>query len=133
MSAAHTREPSRNERLEVDFLEGLRKRCPGNPRLLEVLGTLYTRFGRYEEGLSVDLELVRMHPEESIVWYNLGCSYALTGRRDDALRALSRAVELGYGDSDWMLKDSDLESLRDDPRFQVLLGRIGTGRDAGRS
>jgi Flp pilus assembly protein TadD len=108
----------------MQFLEAVRGRCPRNPLLLEALGELYTRAGRFQEGLQVDLELVGMRPDEPIVWYNLGCSYALTGHKEQAFNALTKAVELGYADSDWMLKDSDLQSLREDPRFPQLVKRV---------
>lgn len=114
----------REGRVEMQFLEAVRGRCPRNPLLLEALGELYTRAGRFQEGLQVDLELVGMRPAEPIVWYNLGCSYALTGHKEQAFNALTKAVELGYADSDWMLKDSDLQSLREDPRFPQLVKRV---------
>lgn len=93
--------------------------------ILETLGELYTRAGRYEEGLNADLELTRICPSEAIAWYNLGCSYALINRKKDALAALTKAVELGYKDIDWMSSDSDLESIHDHPQFQALLKRAG--------
>lgn len=114
----------RGERVEMGFLEALRNRCPHHRLILEALGELYTRAGRFSDGLMVDLELTRVCPGEALVWYNLGCSYALLGRKDDAFRALSRAVELGYADSRWMNRDTDLESIRMDPRFKVLLKKI---------
>jgi hypothetical protein len=72
----------------------------------------------------VDLELVRMCPREPIAWYNLGCSYALTGHPEEAFNALTKAVDLGYADTDWMLRDGDLRSLRKDPRFPLLVKRV---------
>jgi predicted Zn-dependent protease len=114
---------ARNERVELSFLEGVRRRCPGNRLILEALGELYTKVGRYDDGLKIDIELTRLCPRESMAWYNLACSYALVGRKDDAFDALSRAVELGYADPAWMCRDHDLESLRDDPRFKTLVKR----------
>lgn len=111
-------------RVEMTFLEAVRRRCPGSRLVLEALGDMYTRSGRYAEGLEVDLELIKMCPCESIIWYNLGCSYALVGRKEDAFDALFKAVDLGYCDGDWMRKDSDLASLKDDPRFPVLVHRV---------
>ena len=117
------RAANRSERVEIGFLESIRKRCAPNRMILETLGELYTRTGRYEEGLSADLELTRICPSEAIVWYNLGCSYALISRKNDAFAALTKAIELGYKDIEWMSIDNDLESVRDDPRFRALLKR----------
>ncbi len=111
----------RDEKVEISFLESVRNRCPRNQLLLEALGELYTGASRYEDGLRVDEELIKVCPKEPVAWYNLGCSYALVGRKDEAFTALSRAVELGYSDRDWMLRDGDLETLRNDPRFFKLV------------
>lgn len=114
----------RDLRLEVRFLEGVLRRCPDNEPAIEALAHLYTRIGRYSEGLSLDLEITRRHPEEPQHWYNLACSYALTQKADDALRALDRAVQLGYRDVDWMMTDRDLAGLREDPRFRDLVAKV---------
>ena len=117
---------SRARRVELNFLERVRRRCPAYRPVNEVLGDLYTKVGRFEDGLEVDLTLAQTHPNDPYVWYNLGCSYALTGRPDDAFAALERAVRLGYADRDWLLKDDNLEGLHTDPRFALLLKKLGS-------
>ena len=82
---------------------------------------MYTKTGDYEEGLRVDERLSHLCAEDPLTWYNLGCSLALVGRKEDALESLSRALELGYDDYEWMKKDSDLSSLHGDPRFESML------------
>lgn len=88
------------------------------------LGAVLTRLRRYEEGLTVDLRLVRMQPDEPIIHYNLACSLALLGRAGEAVEELERAVELGYDDVDHLLKDRDLRTLRSDPRFEEIVRRL---------
>ena len=114
--------------MEMAFLEAVRARRPGNRLVTESLGDLYTATGRYEEGLKIDLELARRYPDDAYVLYNLGCSYALVGQTEKALETLSKAVDQGYSESRWMTQDSDLESLRDDPQFKVLVKRAGEKR-----
>jgi hypothetical protein len=60
------------------------------------------------------------------VWgrrYNVACYLALAGEHDAAFEHLRTAVEL---DRDkvmkWLPEDTDLDPLRDDPRFQELAG-----------
>ena len=125
MGSRLKREANRSERVEIEFLESVRKRCVPNRMILETLGELYTRTGHYEEGLNADLELTRICPSEAIAWYNLGCSYALISREKDALAALTKAIELGYKDIAWMSSDSDLESIRNHPQFLALLKQAG--------
>lgn len=117
------RKLTRGKKVELKFLEGIRNRCPRDPHILRALGELYTSVGCFEEGLQTDLELIKILPEESEAWYNLGCSYALTGEKDSAFHALERAVELGYKDARWMTEDDDLVALRDDPRFPRLISK----------
>lgn len=100
------------------------RRCPGHEPAMEALAHLYTRIGRYQEGLCLDLEITRRHPAEPQHWYNLACSYALTQKADDALHALDRAVQLGYRDIEWMMTDRDLAGLREDPRFRDLVAKV---------
>lgn len=123
MGAKYRGHLARGERVELSFLEAVRTRCPSHGRVLEALGELYTRAGRYHEGLEVDLALTRLSPGEALAWYNLGCSYALVGRRDEAFTALSKAVDLGYRDVLWLLEDADLDALRSDARFDALVRR----------
>jgi len=111
-------------RVELAFLQAVAGRCPENPWVLRPLGDLYTRTGRIEEGLDLDLRLTRLVPGDPLVWYNLACSYALRGETEEALGALSRAAHLGYGDACWMLQDADLKSLHGEPRFHELAERI---------
>jgi tetratricopeptide (TPR) repeat protein len=63
-----------------------------------------------------------------IVCYLSSASYVIAprlahvGRKDDALKILLRAVELGCPPSyDWLLMDPDIQSLRGDPRFIRVL------------
>lgn len=120
-----SRAGTREERVDLRFLESVRRRTPHHPELLKALGDLYTRTGEYEKGLEVDMVLRETCPDDPLVWYNLGCSLALLGREDVALDALDRAIGLGYRDARHMLDDEDLASLRENPRFVELVRRCG--------
>ncbi len=115
---------------ELEFLESLSQRCRQDRDILMALGDLYTKVGRHEDGLKIDLELSALCPGESAVWYNLACSYALTARKDEALSSLFRAVDLGYRDVGMIRKDSHLESIRQDRRFQALVLRLLTDHNS---
>lgn len=105
---------------------------PRNAPALAELGQLYTSLGRLEEGLAADLSLLALEPENPVVHYNLACSYALLGRRDDALGALEAAVQRGYDDGPHLAGDEDLVSLHSEPRFRALLDALdGSGTDLG--
>ncbi|WP_233231531.1 TPR end-of-group domain-containing protein [Tichowtungia aerotolerans] len=106
---------------ELEFLENIARRLPEDEGVLRALADLYTKTGDYAEGLRIDERLSHLCSEDPLVWYNLGCSLALVERKEDALEALSRALELGYDDYEWMKKDGDLTSLHGDARFESML------------
>lgn len=112
--------------VELKFLEKISARLPEDLEVLLALADLYTKVGRYEDGLAIDLRLSQLLQNDDLVWYNLGCSYALTGRSGKAFEALTKAIEIGYADYDWMKIDSDLSSLHADPRFESLLNWLYT-------
>lgn len=115
-----------HDAVELKFLEKVALRLPEDIEVIQALAELYTKAGNFEAGLLNDLQLSQLMPNDDLVWYNLGCSYALTKRPDEAFEALTRSIDLGYGDYDWMKSDSDLASLHGDPRFQSLLNWLYT-------
>ena len=93
----------------IEFCEEILARDPEHFEALALAGESYTRRGDYEKGLQTDLALSRLRPDNGVVQYNLACSYALNGLKDEAFDALERAVDLGYQDLDHLLHDRDLE------------------------
>ena len=51
--------------------------------------------------------------------------YAEFGKKDKALETLDRMYEEREGDLQWIKVDPRLDGLRQDPRFQDLLKRMG--------
>lgn len=121
---AAKRKAPRPQRVELQFLESVRRRLPAHERTLEALGHLYTRTGRFVDGLQVDEALTRLRPADPMAWYNLACSQSLTGDLAGAFAALRKAIDLGYADVDWLLRDEDLAALRGDERFAELLKQL---------
>ena len=118
------KEKSSDPEFEIRFFESVLRRDPAYVTVVELLGGLYTRYGRIADGLKMDRRLVKLQPANATAHYNLACSLALSKRKNDALRELRQAVELGYRDFDWMQQDPDLEALKHHPEFQALLNRL---------
>jgi pimeloyl-ACP methyl ester carboxylesterase len=53
--------------------------------------------------------------------YNLACYYSMLGKTDAALYWLQLAGQEEGADSDWSMQDSDLASVRRDPRWPAVL------------
>ncbi len=120
--------PGTQEEFEIRFFESVLEHDPDHEESLVYLGHCYTARGDVERGLEMDLRLQRLRPTDPVVHYNLGCSYALLGRNDEAIAALERAVELGYRDALHMAQDKDLENLHRDPRFMKLIRSLLTAQ-----
>jgi tetratricopeptide (TPR) repeat protein len=73
---------------------------------------------RYEEAKALLVEGLEVHPGNTSLLYNLACMEALLGERDAALEHLSQAKS-NPRVREWAATDSDLDSLRDDPRFSA--------------
>lgn len=52
--------------------------------------------------------------------YNLACQYALAGDSQNAILQLGEALRLNPDLAEWSQQDSDLDSLREHPAYQVL-------------
>ena len=112
---------------ELEFYQSILKVNPDYVDVLRVLGNLLTLKGKFAEGLAIDKRLVRLRPADALAHYNLACSYSLLKRIEMSLKTLRLAVELGYSDFRYMKEDTDLESIRPDPRFRQLI-KDGEGR-----
>ena len=79
--------------------------------------------GEYEQvadRLESDLPADAPYP---LLHYNAACIFSLTGRTDQALAHLARAVELGETAVKGMAAtDTDLDAIRGEPRFKELVG-----------
>ena len=56
--------------------------------------------------------------------YNLACVHALAGKKDEAVAALGRAADLGFAYTSTMLRDPDLDPIRNHPGFPAVVARI---------
>lgn len=111
---------------ELEFFRGILERHPEYVEVLRIHGHNLTRLGRIREGLEIDKQLLRLRPHDPLVHYNLACSHALLKQSDPALKALRRALELGYDDFPYLRQDSDLDGIRNDPRFRQIVAEFET-------
>ncbi len=113
-----------DDEFTIWFLEGVIEKYPTYVECLMYLGNAYTATGMYEKGLKVDLKLARLRPEDPLVHYNLACSFSLLRRLNESLGSLEKAIDLGYDDLIHLVNDSDLDSLREDEVYKVLINKL---------
>jgi len=75
----------------------------------------------YAGALAACRKGLETHPHNPLVLYNVACLEALVGNTDAAWEPLREALESRPAFKELAAKDTDLDALRDDPRFQPLL------------
>ena len=100
-----------------------------NPRM-DGIRPLYAEFlagaGRPDEAraqLTDDALAVSRADHDMAYW--VGSTYALLGEKDLAFKWLNKAIRLGNQNKPYFETDINLDSLRDDPRFQELMDKMG--------
>jgi tetratricopeptide (TPR) repeat protein len=79
---------------------------------------------KWAEAAEALAEVAKAHPASYDVQYDLGCFLARCGKLDEALAALTRAVDAGFWNAGLMKDDDDLNPLKQRPEFQTLVARI---------
>ena len=97
---------------------------PDDPRAATIRAVSLCRAGRPDEGLHWAEQALTIDPEDAGVRYNVACLFALEGKKDRAFECLNDAIRAGFGNREWLEKDPDLTSLRDDARFETLIGGL---------
>ena len=114
-------------KVRLDALGTLQRHLEMNPhdtRALYVCAQNLCCVGEQEKGHELAERALNQDEDEPVVLYNVACFYAHAGNKDRALELLELAVEKGWGDKAWLETDSDLDSIRELPRFKKLLERI---------
>ena len=109
---------------EIEFCRSILRRDRENLGVMEMLAGYFTKAGRIDEGLELDRAITRLDPENPVSHYNLACSLSLKRHKREALDVLRVALEKGYADFVWMMKDPDLKNLHDDPGFSSLISEF---------
>ncbi len=113
-----------DDEFEIWFLEGVLEGYPAYVEGLMFLGNVYTANGMYEKGLKIDIKLAKLKPSDPLVHYNLACSYSLLGSANKALESLGKAIDLGYNDIRHLESDSDLDGLRGEAGYEMLINKL---------
>ncbi|HET9324578.1 MAG TPA: hypothetical protein VFO03_11930 [Gaiellaceae bacterium] len=76
--------------------------------------------GDYETAVAKQLVVVEKRPNDAVAYFNAACFEARAGQADEAIEHLQRAVEANERIKDLIRTDEDLDSIREDPRFEEL-------------
>ncbi|HEV8160441.1 MAG TPA: tetratricopeptide repeat protein, partial [Pyrinomonadaceae bacterium] len=105
------------------------KANPVQGRFWEQLGLAYYNAKDYRKSIPAyekQLELGFGQPANAA--YNIACDYALAGDKEQAIKWLEKALEMKFSSLQQAQTDTDLESIRSDPRYRNMVGLIDTSK-----
>ncbi len=76
--------------------------------------------GDYETAAKKQAVAVEQRPDSVLVVFNAACFEAKAGQSDQAFEHLKQAIALDERVREYIEKDEDLDSIREDPRFAAL-------------
>jgi tetratricopeptide (TPR) repeat protein len=85
--------------------------------------TLYSA-GEYEKASETYQLLLAETPGEARFLYNLACSEAQLGRKEEALDHLRQAIEINPHMRESAPMDADFDPIRDEPEFSAITGQV---------
>ncbi|HWO34363.1 MAG TPA: winged helix-turn-helix domain-containing protein [Candidatus Acidoferrum sp.] len=97
---------------------------PLDGRVLALGSLALYEAGEMERAMEWSRRSLELRPDDMSALLNAVCLRAKSGLKEEALELLERACNRGWGKRDWIDRDPDYDSLRDDPRFELLLAKL---------
>jgi adenylate cyclase len=79
------------------------------------------QIGDVREAKAEAEKALALSPDDPLMLYNATCFYAQMGEKRLALETLRSALAAGYGNFEWLKRDPDLDTIRNDPEYVELL------------
>jgi serine/threonine-protein kinase len=111
----------------AEILEQVLEQHPQLDGIRPIYATFLSALGFSDEARAQLTDEVRKTADtDHDIAYWLASAYAMEGERDDALKWLRRAIELGNENRPWFERDKNWDSLRGDPEYQQIINSINT-------
>ena len=95
---------------------------PDDNRALNMGAFALLRLGKTEEAIKWMSTSMINAPMDSIIQYNGACFFSLAGELERALDCLENClIKVGNISREWLMHDSDLDNIRDHPRYQEII------------
>jgi serine/threonine protein kinase/tetratricopeptide (TPR) repeat protein len=109
----------------AEILEQVLEQQPQLDGIRPIYATFLSALGFNEEARAQFTDEVKKTADtDHDVAYWLASAYAMEGERDEALKWLRRAIELGNENKPWFEKNPSWDSLRNDPEYQEIIESI---------
>jgi len=97
---------------------------PGDTRALYMAANALVFLDEAVKSRTLLKRALVLEPDDSMLLYNAGCIYALLDMEAEALNCLERSYKEGLTLKGWYVNDSNLDSVREHPRFVALLDKM---------
>jgi len=95
---------------------------PNDAITLSRIAGVFASEGNKEKALQAVQKIMEIDPEDGLAIYNSACIYGRLDMKDEALKYLRAAFNIGYKNvRDWVKSDPDFDSIRDDPEFKKIV------------
>lgn len=94
---------------------------PDDGRAHLFLGIYLAQVGRLEEAKIEASKALTINPTDPLMLYNGACFYARINENRLAVESLRNAVASGYQHYEWIKRDTDLDSIRNDHEYIELM------------
>lgn len=108
----------RTARIGLERAERLMLDAPDNPRLYYLGAGCCKTLGDVEKGKQLAKHALDLNPKDVSTRYNVACFFTQIGDIDRALDCLEEGSIISRS---WIENDSDMDPLRDHPRFKAIL------------
>ncbi len=120
-SLGRSDEAEASYRRQAKLIEQHLELNPDDPRACILGAAASANLREAEQAAEYAARAIAVDPEDPMLLYNVACTYGVLGRTDDCLGALEQAVSKGWGDRSWLEHDSDLDSIRETPRYKAIV------------
>ena len=103
---------------------------PKDAQAWHMLGYSLHMAGKLDEALPVHKKAAEFPATAPVATYNVACVYALQGKTDEAFAWLDKAIAVGFDQTDQLEIDTDMDSLRKDPRFEKVQKAMAAAGDS---
>jgi TolB-like protein/Flp pilus assembly protein TadD len=94
---------------------------PDDGRAHLYYATTLAEADRIEEAKSEAAKAVELNPTDPLMQYNVACFYGVIGEKKTSIQTLKSAFSAGYQDYEWTKRDSDLDTIRNEPEYIELM------------
>lgn len=97
--------------------------------LLINLGFAYLKEGDFSNAGDCLARSQSLVPDNSWVFRNWACLFALQNDAEKSMEALKKAADLGYDDPDWIMRETALEKIRNHSTYPEIVEKIKANKE----